>query len=135
MKQPVGIRRTERTVEPSTLLRDESRRSKHLDGRWGLVPLVDITRHDVKARAADLLTSGMAPSTVQRCVALLSASLVAAIHAEVLTANPAARLRLANADNIREQYPTKDEAFRLLDEIPDGIPRAMGAMLLGTGLR
>lgn len=124
-----------RAVEPSTLLRDESRRTKHLDPQWGTVPLVDITRHDVKAWAADLLTSGMAPATVQRCVALLSASLVAAVDAEIITANPAARLRLANADNTRERYLTKDEAFRLLDEIPEGIPRAMAAMLFGTGLR
>jgi len=124
-----------RPVEPSTLLRDESRRTKHLDGKWGAVPLVDITRHDVKAWAADLLTSGMAPATVQRCVALLSASLVAAVDAEIITANPAARLRLANADNTRERYLTKDEAFRLLDEIPEGVYRAMAAMLFGTGLR
>jgi integrase len=124
-----------RGVEPSTLLRDESRRTVHLEPRWKDVPLVDITRHDVKAWAADLLTSGMAPATVQRCVALLSASLVAAVDAEILTANPAARLRLANADNTRERYLTKDEAFRLLDEVPEGVARGMAAMLLGTGLR
>jgi len=124
-----------RGVEPSTLLRDESRRTVHLEPRWKEVPLVDITRHDVKAWAADLLTSGMAPATVQRCVALLSASLVAAVDAEILTANPAARLRLANADNTRERYLTKDEAFRLLDEVPEGVARGMAAMLLGTGLR
>ncbi|WP_022906649.1 tyrosine-type recombinase/integrase [Curtobacterium sp. B18] len=99
------------------------------------MPLVDITRHDVKAWAADLLTSGMDPATVQRCVALLSASLVAAVDAGIITANPASRLRLANADNTRERYLTKDEAFRLLDEIPEGIPRAMAAMFFGTGLR
>lgn len=124
-----------RAVEPSTLLRDESRRTKHLDPKWGTVPLVDITRHDVKAWAADLLTSGMAASTVQRCVALLSVSLVAAVDAEILTANPASRLKLANADNSRERYLTKDEAFRLLDEIPEGVDRAIAAMFFGTGVR
>lgn len=123
-----------RDVEPSTRLRDESRRKNHLDERWGPVPLVDITRHDVKAWAAELLLT-MAPATRDRCVALLSASLVAAVDAEILTANPAARLRLATADNTRERYLTKSEAFRLLDEIPEGVPRAMAAMLLGTGLR
>ncbi|PZE89977.1 site-specific integrase [Curtobacterium sp. MCBD17_008] len=123
-----------RGVEPSTLLRDESRRKTHLDDRWGDVPLVDITRHDVKAWAAELLV-GMAPATRDRCVALLSASLVAAVDAEILTANPAARLRLANADNTRERYLTKAEAFRLLDEVPEGVARGMAAMLLGTGLR
>lgn len=124
-----------RSVVPSTLLRDESRRRLHLDPKWGPIPLVDITRHDVKAWAADLLTADMAPATVQRCVALLSASLVAAVDAEILPANPAARLRLPNPDNTRERYLTKDEAFQLLDEIPEGTPRAMAAMLFGTGLR
>lgn len=123
-----------RDVEPSTLLRDESRRKTHLDDRWGAVPLVDITRHDVKAWAAELLLR-MAPASRDRCVALLSASLVAAVDAEILTANPAARLRLATADNTRERYLTKDEAFALLDEIPEGVHRAVGAMLLGTGVR
>lgn len=123
-----------RDVEPSTALRDESRRKTHLDGRWGPVPLVDITRHDVKAWAAELLV-GMAPATRDRCVALLSSSLVAAVDAEILSANPAARLRLSKADNTRERYLTKDEAFALLDEIPEGVPRGMAAMLLGTGVR
>lgn len=124
-----------RAVEPSTLLRDESRRTKHLDPRWAEVPLVDITRHDVKAWAAELLVAGLAPSTRDRCVALLSSSLVAAVDAEILTANPAARLGLPNPDNSRERYLTKDEAFAVLDELPEGTPRAMGAMLFGTGLR
>jgi integrase len=123
-----------RDVEPSTLLRDESRRKNHLDDRWGDVPLVDITRHDVKAWAAELLTR-MAPATRDRCVALLSSSLVAAVDAEILTANPAARLRLSKVDNTREKYLTKDEAFALLDEIPDGVNRAIAAMLFGTGVR
>lgn len=124
-----------RNVESSTLRTDESRRTKHLDDRWGDVPLVDITRHDVKAWAADLLASGMAAATRDRCVALLSASLVAAVDAEIITANPAARLRLSSADNTRERYLTKDEAFAVLDEIPEGVQRAIAAMLLGTGVR
>jgi integrase len=124
-----------RNVESSTLRTDESRRSKHLDDRWGDVALVDITRHDVKAWAADLLAGGMAAATRDRCVALLSASLVAAVDAEIITANPAARLRLSSADNTRERYLTKDDAFALLDEIPEGVQRAIAAMLFGTGVR
>ncbi len=127
-----------RGIQASTLLRDESRRKTHLDDRWGPVPLVDIVRHDVKAWAAELVVGGMAAATRDRCVAPLSASLVAAIaavDAEILAANPAARLRLATADNTRERYLTKDEAFRLLDEVPEGITRAMAAMLFGTRRR
>ncbi len=89
----------------------------------------------MKAWAADLLASGMAAATRDRCVALLSASLVAAVDAEIITANPAARLRLSSADNTRERYLTKDDAFALLDEIPEGVQRAIAAMLFGTGVR
>ncbi|MEN1976865.1 hypothetical protein AAHH18_17205, partial [Cellulomonas sp. P4] len=61
-----------RTVEPSTRRNDVSRRDLHLMPRWRDVALVDITRHDVKAWAAELRARGLSPSSVQRIVALLS---------------------------------------------------------------
>ncbi|WP_194521938.1 tyrosine-type recombinase/integrase [Cellulosimicrobium sp. JZ28] len=102
--------------------------------RWGATPLVDITRHDVKAWAVELREAGLAPTTVQRIVHLLSASLHAAVDAEILTANPAARLRLNAGKASAERYLTHDEVDAIRAELPDA-ERAMVDLLVGTGMR
>jgi integrase len=124
-----------RDVEASTLKRDASRRDHRLMPRWRDVPLVDITRHDAKAWAAELKRDGLAPATVQRCVHLLSASLAAAVDSEIIPTNPAARLKLTAPRALKERYLTNAEQSQLLDELPEGRDRALVATLLGTGIR
>lgn len=124
-----------RSVEASTRARDASRRDVHLMPRWDDVPLADITRHDVKAWAAEMRAGGSSPSTVQRAVHLLSASLVAAVDAEVLTANPAARLRLPNPKPAAERYLTRDEFDAALAELDVPEFRRLAQLLGGTGMR
>jgi integrase len=123
-----------RTVEVSTLARDVGRRDAYLTPRWGGVPLVDITRHDVKAWAASLRSGGLSPGSVQRIVHLLSASLNAAVDAEVLPANPAARLRLPAPAPSIERYLTHDELDDVVAHL-DGVWRQMALLLAGTGMR
>ncbi|NIH52508.1 tyrosine-type recombinase/integrase [Lysinibacter cavernae] len=66
----------------------------------------------------------------------MSASLAAAVDAEVLPSNAAARLKLPSPDNAKERYLTKKEAKRLLKQFPKkSRDRALIALLLGTGLR
>lgn len=125
-----------RQVEPSTLLRDASRRDHLLMPKWGNYSLGAITRHDVKAWAAELRATGLSPATVQRYAALLSASLAAAVDAEIIQANPAARLRLPNPSNAKERYASRDEAGTLLEEFEEGsVDRAIVAFLFGLGPR
>jgi integrase len=125
-----------RSVEASTLKRDESRRDRHLLPKWGSVSLVDITRHEVKVWAADLRKGDMAPETVKRCVHLLSASLTAAVDAEILTSNAAARLSLAGGEQAKERYLTHEEVSRLLQPLDEGeLDHALLSLLVGTGLR
>lgn len=124
-----------RGVEPGTAKRDASRRDQHLMPHWATVPLVDITRHDVKAWAAKLATEGLAPATVERCVSLLSASLAAAIDAEILTANPAQRIRIARGEESIQRYLTRDEFGALLAEAPTPFDQALLSTLAGTGVR
>lgn len=132
-----------RTVEPGTVKRDASRRDQHLMPRWRDVPLGQITRHDVKAWAADL-RAGKAPdgserkplanSSVQRVVHLFSASLVAAIDAEVLVTNPAARLRLPPSDATKDRFLEHDEYDAIVDNLPDADQLVMH-VLTYSGLR
>jgi integrase len=125
-----------RSVDSSTLRRDESRRDARLMPKWGDVPLAEITRHEVKAWAAELREDSLSPATVQRCVALLSASLRGAVDAEILETNPASRLRLPNPSNAKERYASRDEAGMLLEEFEEGsVERAVVAFLFGLGPR
>lgn len=123
-----------RPVEPGTLHRDQYRRDLHLLPRWADVALIDITRHDVKAWAATLGKT-LAPASVQRIVYMLSASLNAAIDAEIITANPAFRIRIARGQTSSERYLTHDEFDRLLEQMDTPYDRALASVLAGTGLR
>jgi integrase len=123
-----------RSVEASTLAADVGRRDNHLLPRWGDVPLVDITRHDVKAWAADLRRKGLSAGTVQRVVALMSVSLAGAVDAEVLGANPAARLKLDAPAASAERYLERGE-FDAIAAHLDGAWLRMALLLVGTGMR
>lgn len=128
-----------RPVEPGTLKRDESPRNKHLMPRWGSVPLIDITRHDVKAWSSSMLKSGLAPASVKRHVALFSSSLAAAVDAEVITVNPAFRISVPMGEIDEDRFLTRPEAALLRAQFAPPVrftpDDALVALLFGTGLR
>lgn len=134
-----------RNVEASTIRTDTGRRDRYLMPRWADVPLAEITRQDVRAWAAELrLSPGVdadgqpikppGASTVERIVTLFSASLSAAVDAEILPANPATRLRLATPAQGSERYLSHEEAEAVLEHL-DGEARRAVLLLLGTGMR
>lgn len=130
-----------RGLETSTMKTDEGRRDRHLLPRWGDVALADITRHDIRGWAAELregrgTAAGreLSAATVQRCVYLFSASLAAAVDAEVLATNPAARLRLGGGRGSPERYLTREQ-FEAVCEHLDGHYLTMARLLVNTGLR
>lgn len=124
-----------RSVEPTTLKVDASRRRTHLDPRWSDVPLGSIRRHDVKAWRAQMERAGVGPSTIQRAVHLFSASLEAAVDAEILEANPAARLRLPGGTQAQERFLTREEFNAIRDELPTTSHQLVADLLVHTGLR
>lgn len=124
-----------RGVEASTERTDRGRLEKHLRPRWESVPLGAIRRHDVKAWVADLLRGGLSPSTTQRCVHLLSASLVAAVDAEILDGNPAARIDVAKGGRKIERFLTHEEFDAVLEQMATGRERLIAEFLAYTGLR
>ena len=124
-----------RVVGASTAKRDASRIKNHLLPHWGDVPLAEITRHDVKAWAAHLLESNYANATVNRNVALLSASLTAAADAEIIPVNPALRLKLGLTENPSERVLNVEEQYALFQAFTDERDKALVAVLLGTGAR
>lgn len=124
-----------RGVQPSTERTDSGRLTKHLQPRWKDVPLGSIRRHDVKAWVADLLRAGMSPATAQRCIHLLSASLVAAVDAEILDGNPAARIDVAKGGRKVERFLTYDEFDSVLEQMSTDAERLVAEFLAHTGLR
>ena len=121
-----------RVVEESTMRSDVGRRDLHLLPRWGRVELADITRQDVRAWTAELRVRAdgkpRAATTVQRIVHLLSAALTAAVDAEILVSNPAARMKVGGGQVSVERFLTHDEFL-------DGAYRRMALLLVGTGMR
>ncbi|WP_449282212.1 tyrosine-type recombinase/integrase [Leucobacter sp.] len=138
---------TARYVEASTMRRDESRINTRLLPKWGETRLVDITRQAVKQWAVELKADGLAPQSVKRALALFSTSLNAAVDAEVLAANPAARLGLKFPTNENERVLTpreKQKLFRALGADDDATAKerweaerdqAFAAVLFGAGPR
>ncbi len=124
-----------RLVEPTTLKVDAGRRRNHLEPHWGDATLASITRQGVKAWAAQLGRSGLAPASVRRCVHLLSASLAAAVDAEILSANPAKGIRLASSAPAQERYLSRDEYQSLREHLPTAHDRVIADFLVNTGMR
>lgn len=124
-----------RDVEASTLRNDAARRRNHLDPRWSTTPIGTITRQDVRAWAAQLRTDGLGAESVKRCVHLLSASLGAAVDAEAIGANPAARLKLSSGPREQERYLTHEEYDALYDAMPTTADQLILETLCHTGLR
>jgi integrase len=124
-----------RGVEPSTLKVDAGRLKRHLEPRWATVPIGSINRHDVKAWCAAMRADGVGPTTVQRCAHLLSASLSAAVDAEIIDANPAARLKLPGSAKAQERFLTREEFTALREQMPTTMDQLVIDVAAYTGMR
>lgn len=124
-----------RAVEPTTLRIDGSRRRTHLDPQWARVPLNSIRRHDVKSWAALMRRRGVGASTVQRAVHLFSASLEAAVDAEILEYNPAAKISLTKGGQAQERFLTAEEYQAIRAQLPTVDHQVVAEVLVYTGLR
>lgn len=125
-----------RILAPSTARDERLAIKNHLRPQWGDTALIDITRHDIKAWAARLVSDGRAHATMKKLVAIFSASLSAAVDAEIITTNPAARLRLGTPDNTIEHYLNSEEQALLIAAHADHpLSRALTAVLIDCGPR
>lgn len=124
-----------RDVEDSTRRGDAHRRKNHLEPRWKDVPIGAINRHDVKEWVADLRRAGVGPETVKRIVHLFSASMNAAVDAEIVPLNPAARLKLAGGAPAQERYLTREEYAAIREQLPTERDQLIADTLVNTGMR
>lgn len=123
-----------RVVESSTRRGDTHRRKNHLEPRWRDVPIGSITRQDVRDWIATLHRE-MGPESVKRVVHLFSASMNAAVDAEVIPANPAARFKLVGGAPAQERYLTREEYAAIRAQLPTTRDQLIADVLIHTGLR
>lgn len=107
---------------------------KRVDDRWGSVPLADIDRDSVRRWAVAMKKEGLAPSSVNRIVAVFRTSMSAAVEKGVLVVNPALGVRVTEGEKER-LHLTKGEAAALVEALPTEQDKRMVAFMLGTGVR
>jgi integrase len=146
-----------RKLEASTATNEAGFRDHHLMPKWENVPLGEITRQDgrkwiAELRATELRASAaemkrredpeyepvvklLAASSVQRIFGVFSASLMAAVDAEILQANPLYKLKLPQRAPAQERYLTKAEYQALDGMLESKRDAAIVGLLIGSGMR
>ncbi len=102
--------------------------------KWGAWPLQAITRMECQNWVAQLVADGHRPDTVHKAVHQLSGALKAAVDSDILSRNPAARLRLPVIEPKDLRILTDDETGRLLAELAEPYC-TLTFLALKTGMR
>jgi integrase len=108
---------------------------KHLVPRFGDMAIAEITRQEVQAYMARLVSDGYAPRSVDHIHDVLSAVLRTAVKWGHLRDNPARDVDLPALINVRPKWVlTIAQAAALLDALPP-LARTMVGVALVSGLR
>lgn len=122
-----------RSIAASTAKIDAGQLARHVEPRWGDVPLREITRFDVQVWVNKLART-LAPGTVHKIYHLLSSSLNAAAESGVLPASPCVKIALPEVVEGNERYLTVEEVAAAIEELERPYRTAV-ILLAGTGLR
>lgn len=122
-----------RKVAVSTARHDEGRLRLYVRPRWGGVPLVEITRHDVQAWVTSL-SETLAPSSVEKTYRLLSAGLRSAVAARILPSSPCIKITLPKITRELERVLSAEEEAAILWGLGEQ-DRLAVSLMVGTGLR
>lgn len=117
-------------LKPSTRARYEGIVTRHVQPRWGRVPLSRVTHGDLAAWVAGL---DLAPASVRYVHRVVSLVLDLAVRDGRIAANPAAGVRLPKVTRPTKRALTHDEVTRLADACGDR--RLLVLVLAYTGLR
>lgn len=134
--------RAQRVVQPNTAQGDESKLTNRVVPKWGEVFLRDIRQADVQAWIAEMSRDGLAASTIQKHVNLLSSVMRAALAAGKLPVgdrgepptNPCKGVTVPKPDPSPERYLSDAEVTAVRDLL-EGFDRFVFDVLIGTGAR
>jgi len=108
---------------------------KHLLPRFGDKAIAEITRQEVQAYVAHLVSNGYAPRTTDHIHDVLSAVLRTAVKWGHLQDNPAHNVDLPALTNVRPKWALPiPQATTLLEELPP-LAKTMVGLALMSGLR
>ncbi|MFG6277969.1 tyrosine-type recombinase/integrase [Microbacterium sp. 5K110] len=133
-----------RAIEPETRRTEAGVVAMHLMPRWGDKPLALITRQDVKAWATALIAENIGsedaprhrkPATARRYLNLFGSSLMAALDAELISENPAVRIKLPPNPPTDPVFLSREQYAALVAKVADRQDRAVLDFLVGTGIR
>lgn len=125
-----------RTVQPSTLARDERAINTHIMPRWGDVLLPDISRHDVQLWVT-ALSGGkkpLQPTTVAKTFRIFSGSMRAAVVADLIPSSPCEGIKLPKAGPTPDRFLSNAECEAIRKYLDDEWV-ILFDLLLGTGMR
>ncbi len=101
-------------VGQATAARDDSVYHNHLLPRFGDRPLGSVRALDVQAWVNDLAASGLAPTTVRRCVQLAAAVFDAAVRDRLIAVSPVPGVTLPKLDHREMRFLSEDQLDDLL---------------------
>jgi integrase len=108
---------------------------KHLLPRFGDMAIVNVTRQEVQAYVAHLVSNGYAPKTTDHIHDVLSAILRTVVKWGHLPDNPAHGVDLPTLTNVRPKWAlTIAQASALIEALPS-MPKTMVGVALLSGLR
>ncbi|MEH6802661.1 MAG: site-specific integrase [Rhodococcus erythropolis] len=123
-----------RVVASSTARSDDARRRDHLRPKWENELLRNITTVDVQRWIVELRKQKLAPSTIQKCYYLLSASMKAAVGARHIEVNPCKGIDLPKVGPQPDRYLESFEIEAIMKALND-FDGFMTSLLVGTGMR
>jgi hypothetical protein len=85
-------------LAPTTRVRDESVLRHHVLPAFGALALADVGQLDVRSWVADLVASGLAPTTVHKAYQVLSKAMTAAVDAGMLALSPCRNVSLPKVE-------------------------------------
>jgi integrase len=126
--------KSRKPFKPSALRSYRKDIDARLRPRFGDIQLSALHRNDVQAYVDELIAGGLSPSRVRNILMPLRLVCRRAVRRGELGASPLTELDLPAVEGIRERIADPQEAFQLLDALPEQ-ERALWATALFAGLR
>jgi len=134
-----------RVIENTTRSNEQSMINTWIMPYWGERLLVEVTRHDVQVWANEIARANisndgsnpkyLATSSVRRVMNVFVSSLTAAVDANVLSVNPAVRIKLPPIPPGRQVYLTREQYAAVVEAVRLESDKAVLDWLVGTGAR
>jgi integrase len=121
-------------VGQATAARDESIYRNHVLPRFDHRPLGSVRALDIQAWVNDLAASGLAPTTVRRCVQLAAAVFDAAVRDRLIAVSPVPGVTLPKLEHREMRFLSEDQLDDLLAAV-DPTSWLLVATAAYTGLR